>query len=239
MTDHILLPRSALTEEMERNGDLARLLIYLLRKADENGEINTDMAAIATDLRLSRQQVRTLMLKVQTNQILTKSSTTRTTKLKLEYQDNKPKRQPRRQPNQQPNTNQIKRTIPDYVSPSFVAPEYAEIWRRFVQYRKELKKPYKSESSERIAYNKMVEMSNNDPAIAKDMVERTILGQWQGLYPRDNHGTKSAVPADTAATRAQSRDRLRTLATGVVSRSADKLLNLYNGVGQNPDDSAD
>ena len=50
MSEYIQLPRSALTEEMERNGDLARLLVYLLRKTDENGEIKTDMAKVAADL---------------------------------------------------------------------------------------------------------------------------------------------------------------------------------------------
>ena len=58
MSEYIQLPRSALTEEMERNGDLARLLVYLLRKTDENGEIKTDMAKVAADLSLSRQSVR-------------------------------------------------------------------------------------------------------------------------------------------------------------------------------------
>lgn len=238
MSEYIQLPRSALTEEMERNGDLARLLVYLLRKTDENGEIKTDMAKVAADLSLSRQSVRTLMKKFESNQILTKSSTTRVTKLKLDYQESKRKRQPNKQPNRQPNVNQIKECAIGYISPSFVAEEYREIWQKFIIYRKEIKKPYKSPASEQIAYNKMVEMAGNDPAVAKDMVERTILGQWQGLFPKNNNGTKTTTTTDNAATRAQSRDRLRSLATGVVSQSADKLLNLYNGVGQNSDDSA-
>lgn len=238
MSEYIQLPRSALTEEMERNGDLARLLVYLLRKTDENGEIKTDMAKVAADLSLSRQSVRTLMKKFESNQILTKSSTTRATKLKLDYQESKRKRQPNKQPNRQPNVNQIKECAIGYISPSFVAAEYREIWQKFIIYRKEIKKPYKSPASEQIAYNKMVEMAGNDPAVAKDMVERTILGQWQGLFPKNNNGTKTTTTTDNATTRAQSRDRLRSLATGVVSQSADKLLNLYNGVGQNSDDSA-
>lgn len=110
MSDFIRLPRSVLNSELWHDGNLARLFLYLLSKADENGEIQTDMAAIARDLVLSRQAVRTLMKKVESNQILTKSATTRTTKLKLDIQEDKPKRQPRRQPNQQPNTNQIKLT---------------------------------------------------------------------------------------------------------------------------------
>ena len=75
MSEYIQLPRSALTEEMERNGDLARLLVYLLRKTDENGEIKTDMAKVAADLSLSRQSVRTLMKKFESNQIANQMST--------------------------------------------------------------------------------------------------------------------------------------------------------------------
>lgn len=106
MNDYIRLPRSALSDDLWRNGNLARLLVYLLTKADESGEIKTDMAEIARDLVLSRQNVRTLLAKID-NQILTKSVTTRVTKLKLDIQEDKPKRQPRKQPNHQPNTNQI------------------------------------------------------------------------------------------------------------------------------------
>lgn len=234
MSGYIQLPRSALSGELWRDGNLSRLFLYLLSKADENGEVLTDMAAIARDLVLSRQNVRTLIYKIEANQILTKSATTRATKLKLVLQDDRPKRQPRKQPNRQPNANQIKAITPDYVSPSYVAPEFAETWRKFIEYRKEIKKPYKSEASEQIAYKKMVEMANNDPAVARDMVERTILGQWQGLFPKDNHGTKPITPADNAATRKAQRDRGLSLATEIVARS-ENLFNLYNGSGAVPD----
>ncbi len=38
MNDYIQLPRSALTDELWRNPDLGRLLLYLMAKADCNGE---------------------------------------------------------------------------------------------------------------------------------------------------------------------------------------------------------
>lgn len=230
MTDYINLPRSALTEEMERNGDLARLLVYLLRKTDGDGEIKTDMSEISRDLNFSRQTLRTLMKKIEANQILTKSSTTRVTKLKFDYQADKPQRQPSHQPNLQPNANQIKTGPPVYVSPPFVGEEFREIWQRYMEYRREIRKPYKSLATEKIAYDKMLKLAHNDPETAQDIIERAILGQWQGLYEtKTSHGTKSTSAADAAATRAQSRDRLRSLATGIVSKSSDKLLSLYNG----------
>lgn len=110
---------------------------------------------------------------------------------------------------------------PDYISPPFVAPEFAEIWHRFIEYRKEIKKPYKSAVSEKTAYNKMVEMANNNPATAKDMVERAILGQWQGLYAvdnerRTNYQTNRINPPRTDAQRAAD---YQELASAVLRRA--------------------
>lgn len=190
------LPGPALTDDFWRDSNLARLLIYLMAKADDNGEVETSMTAVASDLRLSRQQLRTLMGKMKSNQILTNSATNRATKIKINYQEDKSKRQPRKQPTQQPKNNQLKTIVPDYISPSFVGEEYREIWQRFIEYRKEIKKPYRSESSERTAYFKMVEMAGGDPKIAKDMIERSILGQWQGLYKENGNGKRSNYPTN-------------------------------------------
>lgn len=228
MTDLIQLPRSALTEEMERNGGLARLLIFLLRKADENGEIITDMAEIGSRLRLSRQKVRTLMIKIESNQILTKLSTTRTTKLKLEYQDNKPKRQPRHQPNHQPNSNQI-------TSTKFIPPTDAEV-ADFVagkgyHFNPEGFVPFYQGKGWKVG---------NQPMKDWRAACRTWEVRWKQKYgERFYYEITPATETDTHASRKDSRDRLRALASGVVSQSADKLLTLYNGVGQDTDDSAD
>lgn len=48
--------------------------------------------------------------------------------------------------------------------------------------------------------------------------------------------TKPITTADNATARKESRDRLRSLAAGVLSQNTDKLLNLYNGGVANPDD---
>ena len=46
MNDYIQLPRSALTDELWRNPDLGRLLLYLMAKADCNGEAVVDSGEI-------------------------------------------------------------------------------------------------------------------------------------------------------------------------------------------------
>lgn len=205
MTDLIQFPRSALNDDLWRDGNLARIFVYLLTKADGNGEIKTDMAKVAADLRLTRQQVRTLMKKIESNQMLTKSSTTKTTKLKFEYQEVKPKRQPRKQPSQQPNDNQIKTIVPDYVSPPFVAEEYREVWQMWIVYRKEINNNYKSEKSEKIGYEQMVKKSGDNPEVAKQMVEESIANGYKGMFAikgsdngkRNNYPTNRVNPPRT------------------------------------------
>ncbi len=209
MTNFIQLPRSALNDDLWRDGNLARIFVYLLTKADGNGEIKTDMAKVAADLRLSRQQVRTLMKKIESNQMLTKSSTTKTTKLKFEYQEVKPKRQPRKQPSQQPNGNQIKTIVPDYVSPPFVAEEYREVWQMWIEYRKEINNNYKSEKSEKIGYEQMVKKSGDNPEVAKQMVEESIANGYKGMFAikgsdngkRNNYPTNRVNPPRTTEER--------------------------------------
>lgn len=242
MNDYIRLPRSALGEELWRDKDLWQLYGYLLSKSDENGIVDTSLATIQRDLKVNQKPLRTMLAKLERANKVARQGANKGSKITLceiaDYPKQVASKRARQGANRRASEKVLVSTLPEVViTPSFVAPEYAETWQKFIAYRKEIKKPYKSEASEKIAYNKMVEMANNDPAAAKDMVERTILGQWQGLFPKENHATKPIITANNAATRAESRDRLRSLATGVVSQSTDKLLDLYNGRRRNPDDS--
>lgn len=196
--DFIRLPRSALSDELWHNPNLARLLVYLLAKVDDNGEIKTDMTAIAKDLVLSRQNVRTLMKIILANQILTKSSTTRVTKLKLWNQEDKPKRQSRSQPNRQPNRNQVTSLMTDYISPSFVADEYREAWQMWIEYRKEINNNYKSEKSEEIGYEQLIRKSGDNPEVAMQMIKNSIANGYKGLFAiKDNsNGKRNDYPAN-------------------------------------------
>ena len=240
MNDYILLPRSALSEDLWRDKDLWQLYGYLLSKADENGVIDTSLATMQRELRVNQKPLRTMLAKLERANKAARQRTSNWSKITIcdfaNYAARGASNGSRQGANKKASPSPSQTTIPEVAqTPSFVAPEFAETWRRFVEYRKEIRKPYKSESSERTAYNKMVEMANNDPAAAKDMVERTILGQWQGLFPRENHGTKPTA-TDNAVTHKERRDQGLCLAGTIISES-ENLFNLYNGCGQNPDDS--
>lgn len=244
MNDNIRLPRSALDKikSVVQRG----VLVSLLEKADESGRLTISVRGFADEIGISYQVLRTTLAKLSDNAIINATSTQTTTQRLTQIticdygdcntSDRKGQRKGQRKSNAVDNATTT--VIPDYISPPFVAHEFADIWHKFMEYRKEIKKPYRSESSERTAYNKMVEMSNNDPATARDMVERTILGQWQGLFPIDKNGTKPITPTDNAATRKALRDRGLSLATEIVARS-ENLLNLYNGEGSDPNTRKD
>lgn len=247
MTDYIRLPRSALSDDMWRNnGALLRVYMYIVWQ-NENGVTDTSVMQIRKVTGLTERQVRDALKELETSSKTSSKRSNKGSSITLcDIGDNSTlgsSKTSSKRSSKRSNPSKPQKVVSDIDSaPSFVSPEYAETWQRFIAYRKEINKPYKSEASERIAYNKMVEMSNNDPAAAKDMVERTILGQWQGLFPKNNNDNRTLptpAAADNAATRKAQRDRGLSLATQIVAGS-ENLLNLFNGGGQtNPDTRQD
>ena len=239
MTDCIILPRAWLEQQITSQTDFLRAAIYLAKEINEHGSVNFSSGDANMMFGMSPRRYRTFMQIIANDKQTDKQTTNKTTNITFDCQVvTTTKRQARRQTNDKQTDKQtdkqkrLTKSSPDYVSPPFVSPEYADTWRKFIEYRKEINKPYKSEASERIAYNKMVEMSGNNPETAKDMVERTILGQWQGLFPKDNGTTNTT--RDTAVSRKAQRDRGLSLANEIVSRS-ENLLSLYNGCGTDAD----
>ena len=236
MNDFIMLPRSMLSPDLWRNnGVCLRVYIHLLAHSID-GIASTSTAQIARATKLSVRQVRDALAELERSRRTTSKTTNKGTNITLcgigGCDTPTTSKRTRRTTSKTTNTQEAPAPSAGYISPPYVAPEYADIWRKFIEYRKEIRKPYKSEASARTAYNKMVEMAGNDPAAAKDMVERTILGQWQGLYPNKNNATATSS-ASSAASRKEQRDRGRFLAHEIVSRSPD-LYNLYNGEGTDP-----
>lgn len=192
----IALDTNILQESIFRT-NASKLVWFCLMRDSEDGQITTPALSIAKEIKVNEKTVRNILKRlIDAGYIEDESPSESPNKVRhptrvlrlcnIEIYNGRKKTQVRKKSEYK---SEIKTLIPDYVSPSFVAEEYREIWHKFIEYRKEIKKPYKSETSERTAYNKMVEMSGNNPAVAKDMVERSILGQWQGLY-KDNSNDK-------------------------------------------------
>lgn len=66
-------------------------------------------------------------------------------------------------------------------------PEFHPIWEEWTQYRKARKfKAYAAEKYEQLAVNKLLELSNKDPAIAQRILEQTFTNNYQGFFPLKN-----------------------------------------------------
>lgn len=232
MMDYIKLPRSVFTEDLWHDGKLARLCLYLLSKSGEA----ISFRSAAKETRLSLQEVRTAVDKLKKNGAITQVVTQRTTQVatQIKFCDTGKKDRSITQVATQKTTQvttQIKQPLETYVDYRF-----AEAWQLWLDYRRETNNRYKSPRSERIGYEQFIKKSHNDPAQAMDMVKSTIANGYKGLYPNKNNGTSQQTR--TAATAKESRDRMRSLATEIVSRSGN-IFDLYNGTGSDSDDCKD
>jgi len=60
--------------------------------------------------------------------------------------------------------------------------DFKDLFSKWLRYRKEIKKPFKSIMSVNTAYKNLLELSNNDVSIAEKIMEQSIGNQWQGLF---------------------------------------------------------
>ena len=61
----------------------------------------------------------------------------------------------------------------------------------YLDYRKGRKESYKTEKSFMLMVNKLIQMSGNNPIIAKQIVEQSMINNWAGLFELKTKNTKS------------------------------------------------
>ena len=59
---------------------------------------------------------------------------------------------------------------------------------RYLKYRKDIKKSYKSQDSLTVIYNRFVKWCNGSVDVAKQIVDNTIANGWIGLFPLKQKG---------------------------------------------------
>lgn len=238
--DILPLPRSLL------DTDARTLWVYanLLAKADEYGHVTIKVNCWCEEIGITRQQLRkTLNELIATNYITnptTNCGANGKTNLTLCNKINSKSLAPKKRPIGQPIEKTIRQPIvtdkTSCDSLDFVAPMFEGAFAAWLDYKKQqFKFEYKTERSLKAAYAELVRLSGSNPCAAMQIVEQSMSNGWKGLFELKNNGTTTAIPRDALATRKAQRNRLRSLATGVLSQSTDKLLNLYNGGGTDPD----
>lgn len=76
--------------------------------------------------------------------------------------------------------NGVNKTKSEKNSLPFESPEFFEVWNNWLTYRKQSKKPYRSELSIKTALSRIGKFSE---AEAIEMIECSIGNGWQGLWP--------------------------------------------------------
>jgi hypothetical protein len=81
---------------------------------------------------------------------------------------------------------------------SFVASSFLPVWEKWLAYRKEIKKPYRTETGMKTKYNELVSLSGNDAAKALLIVEQSIGNEWTGFFALKTNGNrvKNSVPVE-------------------------------------------
>lgn len=64
----------------------------------------------------------------------------------------------------------------------FVAPEFAQAFSVWLEYKRQRRETYKSDMSRKACYNKLVKLAGGDPAVAMAVVEQSMANNWAGLF---------------------------------------------------------
>lgn len=64
--------------------------------------------------------------------------------------------------------------------------EFIPIIKDWLEYKKSKKQSYKNEKSLKAFINKLIKLSNNSPATAKEIIENSMANNWQGIFELKN-----------------------------------------------------
>lgn len=208
MTDYIKLPRAMLTDNLWRDGNLARLYLYLLAKTDEA----VSFRGIANDTGLSVREVRTALSKLQKAGIVTQVATQSTTQVATQADAT--------------SKDGFER-FREYFNTSVSGTSIPQISKLTDSRKNALRSIFKEYGKD--AVEKVIQKT-----LASDFLSREwgkVSFDW--IFKKSNfikilEGNYDNKPAGVATSAKESRDRLRCLATEIVSRSTN-LINLFNG----------
>lgn len=65
---------------------------------------------------------------------------------------------------------------------SYVDAPYADIWKEWLDYKKEIKRQYKTQRGAKSQYNTLIKYANNNPILANAIVKISIEHSWDGLF---------------------------------------------------------
>lgn len=80
---------------------------------------------------------------------------------------------------------------------SILNPFFETPMRIWLEYKKQRKQAYKGEASIKACEKKLINLSDNDPKIAMQIVEQSMANNWNGLFELRNNGNSTKRPKET------------------------------------------
>ena len=65
---------------------------------------------------------------------------------------------------------------------SYVKDDFKEIWTMWLEFKVELKQPYKTNIGVKAAYRKLLKLSNSNTNEAEQIIMQSIENEWTGLW---------------------------------------------------------
>lgn len=84
---------------------------------------------------------------------------------------------------------------------SFIDNDFKIIFTEWLDYKKSRKESYKSEKSIEVCYNKLIKLSNNNPNIARSIIEQSMANNWSGFFELKSKDLKQfSIPLSKKST---------------------------------------
>lgn len=71
---------------------------------------------------------------------------------------------------------------------SFVDEDFKDIFREWLEYKRDRNESYKSDKSLKMCYNRLLNLSDSNPEKAKLIIEQSIASNYAGLFELKNYG---------------------------------------------------
>jgi len=248
MKGNLSIPAEILQSDALRSNNAKLIYFHLLQSIRDSTTIFFSASAIANEIGISEKTVRNMLQVFLKSELISESESERPANRgksitlcgigingRLNQRITKIKSERKSEPKSERLTTESSSDALNFKEHRypFVDPMYEDAFSTWVEYKeKEFKDKYKTERTLQAAYKKLVELSGYNPCTAMQIVEQSMANRWKGLFELKTNGTNQRTTM--ANTAKESRDRMRTLASTIVSRS-ENLLSLYNGQGSDPD----
>lgn len=76
----------------------------------------------------------------------------------------------------------------------FVEEQFKDVFNSWLQYKKERKETYKTQTSLEACYRNLKKLSSNNPEVAKEIIENSFANNWSGLFAIKNNKPFTPAP---------------------------------------------